>query len=101
MIQALLARRVLRSGLTFFLFTILAAPQTAAQDQGESLEEVVVTGSRIPRPDFVANSPVTVVDSREFELAATVETESILNTLLAPEPPRSICAIWDPFARSS
>ena len=81
MIQALLARRVLRSGLTFFLFTILAAPQTAAQDQGESLEEVVVTGSRIPRPDFVANSPVTVVDSREFELAATVETESILNTL--------------------
>lgn len=52
-----------------------------AQDADSEFEEVVVTGSRIPRKDLVANSPVNVVQAEEFQLAATVETESLLNTL--------------------
>ncbi len=59
----------------------LAASTTFAQEEAPSLEEVFVTGSRIARPDLVANSPVAVVSAEEFELAATVETEAILNTL--------------------
>ncbi len=51
------------------------------QDADAEFEEVVVTGSRIPRKDLVANSPVNVVQAEEFRLAATVETESLLNTL--------------------
>ena len=67
---------------------VIAALATAASanaqqlnEDPESLEEVVVTGSRIPRADLVANSPVAVVGAEEFELAATMETESLLNTL--------------------
>jgi len=52
-----------------------------SQEDGEALEEVVVTGSRIRRPDFVSNSPVTSVDARQFEITGTVNTESLLNTL--------------------
>lgn len=54
-----------------------------AQDQSalEEFEEVVVTGSRIPRKDIVANSPVNVVTSEEFALSATVEVDRILDAL--------------------
>lgn len=51
------------------------------QDADESIEEVVVTGSRIPRKDLVANSPVNVVQAEEFALSATTEVETLLNTL--------------------
>lgn len=81
MFQAQHAPRTSRLGLCLFLSSFLVSPHAIAQDADEGLEEVVVTGSRIPRPDLVANSPVTVVGAEEFELAATVETESILNTL--------------------
>ena len=56
-----------------------AAP-AMAQD-GASDDTIVVTGSRIARQDFVANSPVTTVDSAQFEMTGTVNTESLLNTL--------------------
>ena len=53
----------------------------AQEEESISLEEVVVTGSRIKRKDFVSNSPLTSVDSEQFELTGTVNTESLLNTL--------------------
>jgi outer membrane receptor protein involved in Fe transport len=42
---------------------------------------IVVTGSRIPRPDVDSNSPVNVVGESEIKLAATVESEQLLNAL--------------------
>lgn len=55
---------------------------SAAYAQEEvSLEEVVVTGSRIKRADFISNSPVTSIGAEQFEITGTVNTESLLNTL--------------------
>lgn len=52
-----------------------------AQDQDqEAIEEVVVTGSRIPRPDVVSNSPVSVIDAEEFELTLATEAEDVLGS---------------------
>jgi iron complex outermembrane recepter protein len=47
--------------------------------QGE--EQVFVTGSRIPRQDLVANSPVAVVGAEEIALTGNVQVENLLNDL--------------------
>ncbi len=77
----LLRRRKLTAAVLGALTAMSSVSAQQLNEEPESLEELVVTGSRIPRPDLVANSPVAVVDAAEFELAATVETESLLNTL--------------------
>src|SRR5688572_591375 len=67
---------------------ILASAITAAlgttrpilAQEGE-IEEVVITGSRIVRRDFEANSPITTVDSSRFEESSTVAIESVVNQL--------------------
>src|SRR5690606_11768673 len=51
-----------------------------AEQQGQ-LEEVLVTGSRIVRRDFTANSPIQTVDSGAFEQQASISLESALNDL--------------------
>ncbi len=45
------------------------------------LEEVVVTGSRIRRQDFTANSPIATVTSETFEQTSTIGIETVLNQL--------------------
>ena len=60
------------------LFTV-PVPRAYAQD-GE-LEEVTVTGSRIPRRDFTANAPVTTVDEAIFDGTGSIGVETILNQL--------------------
>jgi outer membrane receptor protein involved in Fe transport len=47
----------------------------------ESLEEVVVTGSRIARRDFDANSPIMTIDAERFEASSTIAIESVINQL--------------------
>ena len=47
----------------------------------EAVEKISVTGSRIRKVDFVSNAPVATVGEEQFELTATVNTESLLNTL--------------------
>jgi outer membrane receptor protein involved in Fe transport len=47
----------------------------------ERLEEVVVTGSRIRRAEFEANSPFVTVDTAAFEDTSAVGVESVLNQL--------------------
>ena len=44
-------------------------------------EAIVVTGSRLVRPDLEAPSPVTTVDSETFDLTGTVTVETLLNEL--------------------
>jgi outer membrane receptor protein involved in Fe transport len=53
-----------------------AAPNTPA-----SVGEVVVTGSRIAKKDFSANSPIVTVNSKAFENTANVSVERTLNKL--------------------
>jgi outer membrane receptor protein involved in Fe transport len=56
----------------------LAGP-AMAQDQ--SVETVVVTGSRIPQTGLYSTSPVTVVGSQEVQLQGAVNSEQLLNQL--------------------
>ncbi len=56
--------------------------QTArAQEAQQQLEEVLVTGSRIVRRDFDANSPLTTVDASAFESQSSIAIETALNDL--------------------
>lgn len=62
---------------------LLSAPsfaQDAAADE-EAGQAIVVTGSRIARPDLEAPSPVTTVSSEQFDLTGTVTVETLLNEL--------------------
>ena len=55
-----------------------AAP---AQAQDADDEEIVVTGSRIAKQDFISNSPVATVNAVQFERTGAINTENLLNTL--------------------
>ena len=57
------------------------ANTAVAQDGADELEEVLVTGSRIPRKDFTSNAPVATIDAGQIEMTNTINTESLLNTL--------------------
>lgn len=59
----------------------LGSGQAYAQDMEESVEEVVVTGSRIARKDLASPSPVSVVSGDEFRLQGTPNVEQVLNAL--------------------
>ncbi len=52
-----------------------------AQEEAESLDEIVVTGSRIKRADLSAVSPVSVVGSEEFLLSGNLNVEQKLAEL--------------------
>ena len=61
-----------------------AAPDTldptgAARDTGQS--DIVVTGTRIRRPDLESNSPLTTVSSQEIKYQGAVQVENVLNRL--------------------
>ena len=64
-----------------------AQAQQASSDQSSTtVKEVVVTGSRIPRPNNTAVSPVQTVGQQEFKLEGTVDAESLLNNLPSVSP---------------
>lgn len=57
-------------------------PVTAGTEAAaDSDDAIVVTGSRIARPDLEAPSPVTTVSSEQFDLTGTVTVETLLNEL--------------------
>jgi outer membrane receptor protein involved in Fe transport len=57
-------------------------PVTAGTEgQADADDAIVVTGSRIVRPDLEAPSPVTTVSAETFDLTGTVTVESLLNEL--------------------
>jgi len=57
------------------------AQQQQQQQAQQPLEEITVTGSRIVRQDFTANSPIQTVDQQMFEQTSAVGVETILNQL--------------------
>ena len=65
--------------LSAVTISAFAAP---AQAQVEITEdEMIVTGSRIAKQDFVSNSPVATVNAVQFERTGAINTENLLNTL--------------------
>jgi outer membrane receptor protein involved in Fe transport len=74
------------SGGALLSAAMLVAPTMPAhaQDQATSdaaAETVVVTGSRIPRRDFTANSPIMTVDESLFNETSLIGAETILNQM--------------------
>jgi outer membrane receptor for ferrienterochelin and colicin len=57
---------------------VAPAGRVAAQDVSD---EITVTGSRIVRQDFTANSPITTVDESAFQNTSTIGVEKVLNEL--------------------
>ncbi len=59
----------------------LAAAQSAIAQQAAELEEVVVTGTRITRPDLVSNSPISTVTAEQLEQLNVINLENQLRQL--------------------
>jgi iron complex outermembrane recepter protein len=57
------------------------APAAAAEASDNSLQEVVVTGSRITSPNLTAISPITSVDAGYISSSNLTRVEDILNNL--------------------
>lgn len=67
----------------------VAVPTYAHAQQGEQgpfIEEVLVTGSRIARPELQASSPVNIVTTQDIQFSGSTNVEQFLNELpqLAP-----------------
>jgi outer membrane receptor protein involved in Fe transport len=62
---------------------VAPAHRALAQDQqGQGrLEEITVTGSRIPRRDFTANAPITTIPEATFKETGAIGVETVLNQL--------------------
>jgi outer membrane receptor protein involved in Fe transport len=58
-----------------------AAAGSARAEDTAALEEIVVTGTRIVRPDFVSASPILSVTEQRFEESSATSPEQVLNTL--------------------
>jgi outer membrane receptor protein involved in Fe transport len=58
-----------------------AAPAFAQDEEADASERVVVTGSRIQRQDYTANSPIVTVGEETFENTSTIGIETVLNQL--------------------
>lgn len=55
------------------------APATLAQEQ--EIEQIVVTGSRIPQPNIEGTSPISVIGSQEIALQGVTRVENLVNNL--------------------
>ncbi|RPI62660.1 MAG: hypothetical protein EHM50_03580, partial [Lysobacterales bacterium] len=51
------------------------------EQQAAPLEEIVITGSRIVRRDYEANSPIQTIDGAAFEAQSAIALEDTLNEL--------------------
>jgi len=68
-----------------------AEPAAAAKE----LDEIQITGSRITRRDYEANSPIVTVESATFETQASQNIEAYLNSLPAYNPAASPTTMED------
>lgn len=72
------ARRA-RCAIAAWIAALLPFAPVAAQD--DTIEEVVVTGSRIARADFESASPIVTLPGSAFEQTSAISVERTLNTL--------------------
>lgn len=72
--------------LALFASSLAATSFAFAQESQEVVGEVVVTGSRIQRADYEANSPLTTVTSEALNAQGDVTLDTFLNTLPQVNP---------------
>lgn len=74
-------RLAIMTSTMFSAMSIGYSDVVLAQEDEEELEEIVVTGSRIRRQDFTANSPIVTIDETTFEETSTIGLDTVLNQL--------------------
>ncbi|WP_255500619.1 TonB-dependent receptor domain-containing protein [Caulobacter sp. 17J80-11] len=82
--ERLLASAGLASLMIAAAASTAAYAQEAAQDTASddaAVEEIVVTGSRIARKDYVANSPIVTVGQQDFQDTGSVTIDTLLNDM--------------------
>jgi outer membrane receptor protein involved in Fe transport len=58
-----------------------ASPALAQDAPKKKVEEVVITGSRIVRQDYVSNSPISTVSAETLANAGGITAETVLNSM--------------------
>jgi iron complex outermembrane receptor protein len=83
-----LSQKATSWGIAFALISgVGALSQSAfAADELSSIEEVVVTGSRIKRPGAVSTSPIMSIDMEDIQFQQETEIEQILRQLPSTTP---------------
>ena len=79
-------RRALLLGSAATLLAVSSSGVSVAQDQDDALvddevEQIFVTGSRIPRGDLVSTSPIAVLGEQDILFSGRVTLEDVLNEL--------------------
>jgi outer membrane receptor protein involved in Fe transport len=69
------------AGASLYALTLAASP-AAAQDDGEAVESVVVTASRIQAAGFTAPTPTSVISTAELQKIAPIQISETLRTLV-------------------
>jgi outer membrane receptor protein involved in Fe transport len=76
-------RRTLYTTATIPVIALIA-PNVMAQEQAETIEEIIVTGSRIARdPNVGANVPVQSLSGERIQMAGEVDLGEVLNDVPA------------------
>jgi len=72
---------LLASAAPAVLLSPAAFAQEQDQDASETMDEVVVTGSRIVSPNLQSISPITAIGAEELNIAGKARIEDVLNQL--------------------
>ena len=64
-----------------FAALAFAAPAMAQDAPAQDLDDVVVTGSRIPQANLVTTSPVTQVTGEDIDVAGVTRVEDLISQL--------------------
>lgn len=88
--STIMKRALVGTALSAISLTTMAAPAFAQDDtssvQGDSGtattgETIIVTGSRIARPEVAAQQPVTILDKQQLDLEGAANVQDIINEL--------------------
>ena len=70
------------AGAAIVAATALMSTPVLAQDaEDDQVDDIVVTGSRIARQDYVANSPIVTVSQEDFQATGSVTIDTLINDL--------------------
>ncbi len=71
------------AGAAIVAASALMSTPVLAQDapQDDQVDDIVVTGSRIARQDYVANSPIVTVTQEDFQATGSVNIDTLINDL--------------------
>jgi outer membrane receptor protein involved in Fe transport len=74
-------RVLVKSSLAVQISALLGLSLPGVASAQEALEEITVTGSRIVRRDFEANSPILTVEEEVFDNTMSIGIETVMNQL--------------------